>query len=207
MGANKKRSASPYVTPDASASPVVAWADRPSQSHVHIRETSAARSRWISAHSCNQSCDVFTTPTAPPFSSDLASRQQALPPQPAFCVTRRQRLPDESPHAATTQHKRDRRRRESWSFMGGTVVRAASNDDATHGSTTVRRSCKHDDTHVAHERIDITTSETAVGAARRRVPNDFRHRTREPRVSHTCIPIPSARWRHIFCDTVMMLWS
>ncbi|NTZ05346.1 hypothetical protein FCJ60_06020 [Burkholderia metallica] len=57
-------------------------------------------------------------------------------PQVAFCITRRQRLPDESPHDATTQRNRlDRRRSESWSFMGGTVARAASNDDVTHGST------------------------------------------------------------------------
>ncbi|ABK12928.1 conserved hypothetical protein [Burkholderia cenocepacia HI2424] len=59
-----------------------------------------------------------------------------MSPQVTFCITRWQRLPDESPHAETTQRNRlDRRRSESWSFMGGTVARAASNDVVTCGST------------------------------------------------------------------------
>ncbi|RQV55839.1 hypothetical protein DF024_30165 [Burkholderia cenocepacia] len=56
--------------------------------------------------------------------------------QTTFCITVRQAVPNRSRHAATTQRNRpDRRRNESWSFMGGTVARAASNDNVTHGST------------------------------------------------------------------------
>ncbi|RQV73110.1 hypothetical protein DF034_15600 [Burkholderia anthina] len=61
---------------------------------------------------------------------------------------------DPLPPTATTHHSRlDRRRTESWSFMGETAARAASPADATYGSTAVavieqarrssRRACAH----------------------------------------------------------------
>ncbi|OXI65138.1 hypothetical protein DF153_09490 [Burkholderia cenocepacia] len=56
--------------------------------------------------------------------------------QATFCITVRQAVSDRSPHAATMQRNRlNRRRNESWSFMGGTVAQAASNDNVTDGST------------------------------------------------------------------------
>lgn len=122
-----------YVTPDASAS-TAASTDKPSR-HMYLHRTSADRSCRVAAHACNQSSRRLHRSHQPGLfrqtcqsTGSLVSTGNLLHHKAATVATR-------IAAPATTQRNRlDRRRSESWSFMGGTVARAASNDDVTCGS-------------------------------------------------------------------------